>query len=671
MNRKTILLFAIASFCSSNMLAQNLVQRSKITDSYKKDIIKVDERTQIKEVFKQQKENVVKEAIEKGAKLEGITKDGSLFKLQRIDENGTYIYYSTDNAGSRITARVNDVAPGGALGLNLDGSGVVVGIWDGASALASHDEFMDGLNSRLIMKEQQPNLSNLSASELKTYERGRSHATHVSGTIAAKGFKANAKGIAPKSEIISYDWGDDFDEMDFEASTNGLLVSNHSYGIAAISDTGQPQISADYFGAYSWDAYTYDWLANTYKYYQIVTSAGNNQSYYNILNPTKGGKDMLLGTAVSKNAVVVAAVNQVTTYAGPFSVVIGNFSSNGPTNDFRIKPDISAKGVAVYSSNYVVPIAALNNPSNNLYISNNGTSMATPAITGVFALWQQWGLDKKQNAFKSSTIRALMAHTADESGVSPGPDHIFGWGLINAKSGVRVLEGSLENEAYLYEGNLTQGTTFEYDYTVSDSGIDLIATLAWTDPEGSTRRATDEAYAKDNPSLVNDLDLRIYKDGVEFFPWRLKKDFSNPIAEKGDNNVDNIEKIEIPSAETGVYTVKVSHKGTLKGGSQEYSLIVSRGDFDNLSTADFDVQDFNFEIWPNPTDKQVNITIPTEVNTAGMTIELYDINGRLIRMMNTITTNNISFDLEGLSKGVYLLKLKGEGFEKIERIVKK
>ena len=671
MNKKIIFIFTIASLWGTNVLAQNTILRAKITNSYKANAIKIDEKTQIKQVFQQQNEDALKAAIENGMPLEGISKDGSFFKLQRIDEKGNYIYYTTDNAGSRITARVNDIAPGGSLGLNLDGSEIVVGVWDGASALASHNEFMDGSVSRLTMKEQQPNLSNLTVTELKTYEGGRSHATHVSGTIAARGVKANAKGMAPKAKIISYDWTNDFEEMDFEASTNGLLVSNHSYGIAAINENGQPQVSADYFGAYLWDAYTYDWLANAYKYYQIVTSAGNNQTYFKALNPTKNGTDMLLGTAVSKNAVVVAAVNQVTNYAGPFSVVSASFSSNGPTNDFRIKPDISAKGVGVYSSNYVLPNPVTNSPANDLYQTSNGTSMATPAVTGVFALWQQWGIEKSDMALKSATIRALMAHTADEAGIAPGPDHIFGWGLINAKAGVRVLEGSLEGKSYLSEGVLSQNGIFEHTYTVTESGVNLIATLSWTDPEGSTRRSTDESYAKDNPVLVNDLDLRIYKDGVEFFPWRLKKDFSNPSAEKGDNNVDNIEKIEIPSAETGVYTIKVSHKGTLRGGSQEYSLIVSRGDFDNLSTEDFDISEVNFSIWPNPTVDVLNISIPTEVSTAGLVLELFDLGGRKVRSLTNITTNAIEFDMNGLSTGVYLLKIKGAGFEKTERIVKK
>ncbi|WP_245688822.1 hypothetical protein [Riemerella columbipharyngis] len=58
--------------------------------------------------------------------------------------------------------------------------------------------------------------------------------------------------------------------------------------------------------------------------------------------------------------------------------------------------------------------------------------------------------------------------------------------------------------------------------------------------------------------LVNDLDVRVYKDNAEVgLPWRL--DPANPAqaAAKGDNNIDNVEQIVIDSPEAGaVYTIK-------------------------------------------------------------------------------------------------------------------
>ncbi|MDM1045316.1 S8 family serine peptidase, partial [Myroides sp. 1354] len=601
MKKNTLLLFSLVSLWGVSMSAQTEQIRKKIISSY--DKLDVEELKAFEKEGIQAKEFAHKMAKENNKPISGVTKDGRIFSLQRINENGTYIYYTTTNAGSRKTARVDEVAPGGSLGLNLDGRGITVGVWDGAPALDTHVEFQGGATggSRMTLRKPLPNLGELGANDRLFFEQGRSHATHVSGTIAAKGLNAAAKGMAPEATIISYDWDRDIAFMRSAAGQEGLLVSNHSYGYNAIDDRGNALLAVSDFGTYDFTSSDFDKLTFLYKYYQPVVAAGNDRDDFRIINPSKNGNDLLTGSAVAKNAIVVAAVEQVNNYTGPASVVMSSFSNYGPTNDFRIKPDISAKGVRVFSSSYQLPTPITGVPRNNLYSNSSGTSMAAPAVTGVIALWQQWAMEKNNNALKSATIRALMVHTADEAGGAKGPDHKFGWGLINAKAGVQILEGSKVSGVVLEENILQQGVTYEKQFSVGESGINVIVTMAWTDPEGALdRRNNDEDYAKNNPSLVNDLDLRVFKDGVEYLPWRLNKDFNNLVAQKGDNTVDNIEKIEIEGAEAGIYTVKVTHKGVLKGGSQEYSIIMSRSDFNNLSTEEFELADLSFAIWPNP-----------------------------------------------------------------------
>ncbi len=672
MNKRIVSLFSFLALCSWSATAQNQVQKNKITTSYKESIAD-DKKAALLKGHALKKQKAVDLAKDNNISLGGVTKEGRVYRLQRIDEFGNYIYYITHNEGSRVTAKVNDIAPGGSLGLNLDGTGVTVGVWDGASALATHVEFGDGRgSSRVLAKDNIPNVATLNGGDLNQFVRGYSHSTHVVGTIAAKGISANARGMAPEAVVISYNWDDDVNEMNDEAETNGLLVSNHSYGMAAIDDTGRVLAPDYYFGSYDYTAMVYDWLAHTYKYYQPVVAAGNDQRYYGRVNPTKNGADMLLGNTVAKNVIVVGAVREVSNYTGPGSVRIADFSSQGPSNDFRIKPDITAKGVDVYSSYYRLPSPISSAPRTDVYSSIGGTSMAAPAVTGIIALWQQWAMENREMPFKSATIRALMVHTAEEAGIAPGPDNKFGWGLINAKAGVQVLLGNLDGDALVEEGELTQGETLEKEFIIQEGGSKLIATLTWTDPEGEfNRRNFDEEYAINNPSLVNDLDLRVFKDGEEFFPWRLNKDFANLIALKGDNDVDNVEKVEIDAAETGTYRIVVSHKGNLQDGKQEYSLLVSTGDFDTLSTEEFKIDESLFSIWPNPVVETLNITIPEEAELNGASIELFDLSGRRVHYISTINTNQVELDLKGLSSGVYIVKVKGNGFEKTERIVKK
>src|SRR5690606_3796456 len=289
------------------------------------------------------------------------------------------------------------------------------------------------------------------------------------------------------------------------------------------------------------------------------------------------GSDLLTSEATAKNVIVVVAVNEVPNYTGASSVVMSSFSNWGPTDDFRIKPDISAKGVNVFFTS---------NTSITIYTILQVTSMAAPSVTATIALLQQhynniFGSTLAKPTMRSATVRGLLAHTASEAGSAPGPDHKFGWGLIDAEKAAKLLS-NVGQTSILEEKVLSANQT--YTKTLVATGTEpLVVTLSWTDRPGQSNTGLDVS----TPRLVNDLDVRVTKGGQVFYPWALTKSFANPAAVKADNNVDNIEKIEIdnPSANEQ-YTITVSYKGNLTGGSQEYSLLVTGVDA-TLSNDDF------------------------------------------------------------------------------------
>jgi len=175
----------------------------------------------------------------------------------------------------------------------------------------------------------------------------------------------------------------------------------------------------------------------------------------------------------------------------------------------------------------------------------------------------------------SATLKALVLHSADEAGNYQGPDYKFGWGLLNAEKAAEVIESDVSNNV-IDEQVLNNGSTYERMITLSPGDLDpLKVTIVWTDPAGTpVAPALDPA----DKMLVNDLDLKITKDGVTYYPWSLDK--NNPTAaatRNSTNNVDNVEQVYIDVPEEGTYTVSVTHKNTLSSGSQAFSIIFSTG----------------------------------------------------------------------------------------------
>jgi hypothetical protein len=84
-------------------------------------------------------------------------------------------------------------------------------------------------------------------------------------------------------------------------------------------------------------------------------------------------------------------------------------------------------------------------------------------------------------------LRAILIHTADEAGSYPGPDYIFGWGLIDMVRAAGVITSdNTDHSQQIIESSLVQGTTDNASYSVVASGkTPLWATICWTDPPGT------------------------------------------------------------------------------------------------------------------------------------------------------------------------------------------
>ena len=471
------------------------------------------------------------------------------------------IYRKTLNINAAISSGANLLSP---APYNLDGTGLRVGIWDEARVRSTHQE----LAGRVTVMD----------STTSTFDSD--HATHVGGVVGATGINTNAKGMAPKVNLNSYDWNYDYTEMTqagaaLATDSSKIPLSNHSYGYDA---------TVNEMGVYNIEPRNTDALANSLPYYLIFWAAGNSRvaSGNQVALTSLGGYQSITYDALSKNVMTVGAVQDAVSDSlrSLSNATMTSFSSWGPCDDGRIKPDVVANGWELYSSS---------STGDTSYVSKTGTSQAAPSAMGAAALLEQlYAREFSGQRMRASTLKGLMIHTADDLG-NAGPDYQYGWGLINVKAAADVI---LSHKADLSRPKLIEGTlsrttsgvkTYTNNYTFVWDGVSPIrATLAWTDPAGSTQTMTDSR----TPNLVRNLDLKIVSpNGSINMPYVMpfvgtwtQASMSLP-AIRGKNNVDNVEQVYLETPTAGTYTVSVLLDGGLyRNESQAYSLIITGGE---------------------------------------------------------------------------------------------
>ncbi len=508
---------------------------------------------------------------------------GRLTELMAIRDGQVFVV-TTHNVNAAISTaadQIRNISP-----YSVDGTGIAMGVWDGGAVRPTHQEF----GTRVTVHD------GASAAD---------HSTHVGGTIGAAGVMPSALGMAPAVLIDSYEWTNDVGEMTSRAMSvpgeAGMIqVSNHSYGyITGWNGTrwygNYPERESRGFGQYSNYVVEYDTVCYDAPYFLPFKSAGNDRNdfappagtsfeYYNgsawvwkTYDPgtdpysdgwDDGGFDSIGHIGNAKNIMTVGAVNDAVS-GGVRSVAAATmsaFSCWGPTDDGRVKPDIVANGVSVYSSF---------SGSNAAYGTFSGTSMASPNAAGsAMLLIDHYGRVFPNQYMRASTLKGLIIHTADDLD-NPGPDYRTGWGLMNVKAAADHISrhADFPGAAHMVEGRLA-GDHPSDSFALTWDGVEPIrATLCWTDPPAGEITGLDDPAIR----LVNDLDLRIVGPGGSptYLPFVLNPATPAVAASTGDNIRDNVEQVRIAAPVPGRYTVTVTHKGALVSGEQHYSLLIS------------------------------------------------------------------------------------------------
>ena len=549
----------------------------------------------LKAATEQRRQAAQAKAQQRGLPLRVTRPNGATQEIADFDGERP-IYFTTHNVNAAISTGANLVRST----YGVQGTGITIGIWDGGWTRATHQEF----GSRVVVKD--------------TGSSYDDHATHVGGTIAATGVVANAKGMAPLATIDSYDWNSDVSEMTARGATapaqaTRIYLSNHSYGyISGWNYIGSPSrmwewygngtTSAGFdqdFGRYNTYSRDQDALAYSAPYYLVFRSAGNDRTdnpvageqvaltaggpttvaFDPALHPAgdgqyRGGFECMGFDSLAKNVITIGSAADAVTSGlrDATKANVSSFSSWGPTDDGRIKPDLVANGEGLYSS-----LAG----SNSSYGTYSGTSMATPNATGSSALLiQHYGNLFPGQAMRSSTLKGLLIHTADDRG-NAGPDYKYGWGMMNAQAAADLLSDHLDHpeKQRLAENQLTTSTVLHTHSFVWDGSSAIRATLCWTDPAGTATTTSDLR----SPRLVNNLNVKlIAPGGAEYLPYVMPfvgtwtQASMNSVATTGVNNTDNVEQVYLPAPGlAGTWQAVVSFSGTLTNGSQNYSLLLN------------------------------------------------------------------------------------------------
>jgi hypothetical protein len=395
------------------------------------------------------------------------------------------------------------------------------------------------------------------------------HGTHVAGTVAGDNFASPllhdpGDGMAPGAKLVIQDCGFqtnncadcpgigcpvvDLNPIFQQTYTQGARIHTNSWG-----DNENGAVQNNYTTA-SQDVDEFMW---NHKDFQIFFAAGNSGP----------GTGSVGSPSTAKSAVSVGA-----TLRGTSANQVASFSSCGPTDDGRIKPEVTIPG-----SNIVSAANDGSTTSNNCGTrSLSGTSMASPGAAGLTALirqyytagWYPSGTAVSADGFTPSAalMRATLVNSAQPmTGAPVIPGNCQGWGRV-------LLENALffagqtrklwvkDNAAAFPTGSTNETRTFTF--TVA-TGEPFKASLAWTDFP-STPAA--------NPHINNDLDLTVTGPGGTF----LGNVFSGGQSATGGSadRRNTLEQVLLSTPAAGTYTVTV-RSFNVPNGPQPFALVVT------------------------------------------------------------------------------------------------
>jgi serine protease AprX len=497
-------------------------------------------------------------------------------------------------------------------GRTVTGRGQIVGIADSGLDSGDPDRIHPDIRGRVVGLTSLPTkpalapfLTDPAGADDGPEDDESGHGTHVTGSVLGDGAAAKAigsafvpAGAAPEAEVYfqaigqRVNWktaeqlaaeGVNVDPADWPPPADGLYglpddigdVFAQAYATGARIHTNS--WGAANSGVYNATSRAVDKFMWTHPDMLILFSAGNDGKDANgngVVDP-----DSIGTPATAKNCLTVGASENLRPHGStpppgldhnwsqtakfPRMAAAGHlsdnvegmaaFSSRGPTDDGRIKPDVVAPGTNVLSllssalpPGGEEPLWGLLPPNHDLrdfYCWSGGTSMSTPLVAGAAALVrehliEQRGADSRPPS--AALIKAVLINGAAPmqgqfpGEITAGPNNASGFGRVDVTAAV--------DEHLKYDddpGNsVASGEMRRYAVEVAEPAGPLKVTLVWTDAPS----------LEGVGSLVNQLYLQVQTpDGTV-----LDGDTT-----RFGTATNNVQQITIAAPQAGAYTVRV------------------------------------------------------------------------------------------------------------------
>lgn len=343
--------------------------------------------------------------------------------------------------------------------------------------------------------------------------------------------------------------GNDYQALVAQAYALGARISSNSWG--------DPELAGDY----ALDDQTYDALVRD----ALAAQPGNQQMIVLFAAGNLGpGANTTTSPGNAKNVITVGSAENFRPawtdgcYVPPAGADnaqdISNFSSRGPTDDSRVKPDLVAPGSHIQAAasqvtgyNGIGVCDRYYPDGQTLYAASSGTSHAAPAAAGAAALVYRYyqarfgGLPPSPAMVKAYLINA--ARYLNGTGANDHlPSNSQGFGEVFLG---RALDGAariLEDQTHVFTAT---NELYQMSGVVADPDLPLRVTLAWSDAPGPTMAA---AY-------VNNLDLEVEVGGQTYKGNVFAGQYSAPGGAADSRN--NVESVYLPAGQDGALTVRV------------------------------------------------------------------------------------------------------------------